>query len=108
MPTIEYLFLFPTGDVQLRHRHAREHGRVTSFTVQLELSWRGAWQPIVRYDTAHGFAHRDLLQPDGSAVKTPLGLGDWNVALTVAVDDLKANWRWYREQFLKEARDSDE
>ena len=93
------------ADCRLRHEHRRVGKRIVSFAVQLEVRHprQGMWLGVVRYDTAHGFAHRDLLRPDGSAIKTPLGLGDWNVALTVATDDLKANWRWYREQFLKEA-----
>jgi len=103
VPTIEYVFLLPTGDLQLRHRHTRERGHVTAFVVQLELWWRGAWQAIVRYDTAHGFAHRDLISPSGTVTKTSMGLGDWSMALTVAMDDLKVNWSWYRERFLKEA-----
>ena len=107
MQTTEYLFLFPGSDVQLRHRHIQERGRVIAFTVQLELWRRGAWQPIARYDTAHGFAHRDLLHADGRVEKTPLGLADWSQALGLALDDLKANWPWYRERFLKEAKRDD-
>lgn len=103
----EYLVLFPQSDVQLRHRHVRARGRVSEFVVQLELWWRGRWCPIARYDTAHGFAHRDLIHPDGRVDKTPMGLGDWNQALTIALDDLKANWPWYRERFLQEVKSDD-
>ena len=100
---IEYLFLLPGSDLQLRHRHIRERGAIIAFTVQLELLWRGTWRPIARYDTAHGFAHRDVIHPDGRVDKTPMGLADWNQALTSASDDLKTNWPWYRERFLQEA-----
>lgn len=104
----EYLVLFPQSDVQLRHRHVQESGRVIAFVVQLELWWLQAWNPIARYDTAHGFAHRDLIHPDGRVEKTPMGLADWNQGLTLALEDLKVNWPWYRERFLKEAREADD
>ena len=100
----EYVVLFPSSNIQLRHRHVREGGRIVTFVVQLELWWHHTWQPIARYDTAHGFAHRDLLHADGRVEKTPMGLADWNQALTLAMEDLKANWPWYRERFLKEAK----
>jgi len=104
----DYLVLFPQSDVQLRYRHTQERGRITAFVVQLELWCRGAWQPIARYDTAHGFAHRDLIHSDGKVDKTPMGLADWNQALTMALEDLKANWPWYRQRFLKEAGEPDD
>ncbi|MDL1964286.1 MAG: hypothetical protein LWW98_08155 [Deltaproteobacteria bacterium] len=31
------------------------------FRVQYETKINQIWYPVVRYDTAHGFAHRDLL-----------------------------------------------
>jgi hypothetical protein len=104
---VEYVFLFSGSDTQLRHRHVQERGRILAFVVQLELWWQGGWHPIVRYDTAHGFTHRDLLHPDGRADKTPMGLADWNQALTTALEDLKTNWPWYRERFLKETKRDD-
>jgi hypothetical protein len=59
------------------------------------------WHPIVRYDTAHGFAHRDLINRRGDVTKTPLFINDYNDALAFAESDLKANWEIYRERFLK-------
>ena len=51
-----------------------EHGLVISFVVQLECIFvgRDRWTPVVRYDTAHGFAHRDEMHPAGKAVKTSM------------------------------------
>jgi len=40
-----------------------DKGRVTIFRVQYEAFIEGEWWPIVRYDTAHGFPHRDLIHP---------------------------------------------
>jgi hypothetical protein len=31
--------------------------------------WFTTERGVVRYDTAHGFAHRDILDPDGQTVR---------------------------------------
>ena len=67
----------------------------------MKLSGRGKWMVVVRYDTAHGFSHRDQYDNRGRAIKTPLLAFNFNQALTFAEADLKANWTIYREQFLK-------
>lgn len=60
------------------------------------------WHPIVRYDTVHGFAHIDILHPDGSSEKVTLYLPNYNMALTYANVDIKLNWEKYRDEYLKE------
>ena len=60
------------------------------------------WYPVVRYDTSHGFAHRDLINRKGGIRKTPVFMYDYNDALTFAESDLRANWEIYKERFLKE------
>lgn len=72
---------------------------MVEFLVQYEIRSGGEWVPVVRYDTAHGFAHRDLFVKKGAPVKTPLGITDLNMALTFAESDLKTNWQWYRERY---------
>ena len=57
---------------------------------------------LTRYDTAHGFAHRDRQHADGSSEKTPLPLEDYRQALNYAEAELKAHWQTYRQQFLEE------
>ncbi len=60
------------------------------------------WHPIVRYDTAHGFGHRDLMHPDGSTTKTSFRYWDYAEVLTYGERDLKQNWRTYVRDYLKE------
>jgi hypothetical protein len=55
----------------------------------------------VRYDTAHRFAHRDLMDKKGTIIKTPLFIQDYNDALTFAESDLKSNWEAYKSKFLE-------
>ena len=40
--------------------------------TQNETKIDDKWYPAVRYDTNHGFAHRDLMSLEGSFEKTPL------------------------------------
>ena len=87
------------ASTRYRHTHIRAGTRIVSFSVQLETLDSGEWWPVVRYDTAHGFAHRDLMDKQGLVQKTPLFNMDYNDALTFAENDLKANWAHYEVLF---------
>lgn len=76
-----------------------ERGRVLRFLVQLECLIENEWHPVVRYDTAHGFAHRDLMHPAGDTEKIEMAVGDYNEALTFAISDLSENWETYRGRY---------
>ena len=52
----------------------------------------------------HGFAHRDIIHPDGDVEKIPLAMGDYNAALTFAELDIRSNWKIYRERFIEEVK----
>ncbi|MBI3990194.1 MAG: hypothetical protein HY347_11335 [candidate division NC10 bacterium] len=103
MRVVEYVA--PLGlDGRRRIRHVRVKGRVVELMVQYELQIEGEWYPVVRYDTAHGFAHKDVLHWQGLAEKSSLPTADYNLALTYAEDDLRKHWQRYREHFLEEVR----
>jgi hypothetical protein len=87
-----------------RHYHVSKRGKVLEFVEQYETRFNEKWVAVVRYDTAHGFAHRDVLRPDGRAVKIRLAETDFNEAMTLAIQDLKANWQGYKTNFLRKAR----
>ena len=87
-------------DNALRVSFELEHGRVVGFSVQLECRFGDdEWVPVVRYDTAHGFAHCDRLHPYDPAVKTGMISRDYNEALTLALQDLASNWGSYRRRY---------
>lgn len=98
---IRYVTLL-AADCRRRHVHRQRGKWVTEFSVQIEVLVRGQWRAVVRYDTAHGFAHRDLIRGDGAVEKLPLHVASLNEALTVAENDLRANWLRYRQQFVDE------
>lgn len=101
MKVTEYVILLGY-DGRRRTYHKRLQKNIVEFVVRYELFFRGKWYPLVRYDTAHGFAHKDVLTFDGKITKHKLPFTDYNLALTFAEKDLKENWQKYRENFLKE------
>jgi hypothetical protein len=100
MHEIEYLiYLTAESTDRLRVYAQKEKGTILEFVVQYEALILGEWQPIVRYDTAHGFAHKDMMKADGGTIKQPLFFETYNLAFTYATIDLKINWKKYREDF---------
>lgn len=87
-------------DTRIRHYHRTQAGRVVEFVVQLKVEVRDAWKPVIRYDTAHGYAHIDRYNQKGRSKKDRLALS-FGEALTRAERDIKQNWSVYRERFLK-------
>lgn len=103
MRTVEFRRLFDDKNAA-RVQFTLERDDVLEFVVQLECRFNGDWFPVVRYDTAHGFAHRDLLHPAGETAKSEMQVKDFNEGLTFAIRDLTSNWEKYRaryEQWLK-------
>lgn len=88
-------------DNALRVQFELEHGKVFKFVVQLECRFgeSSAYTPVVRYDTAHGFAHCDRLHPYEKSSKITMATQDYNEALTFAIDDLVKRWDAYRRRF---------
>lgn len=90
--------------VRLRCRYRREGRRIIDYTVQLEILNQGRWQPVVRFDNAHGFCHRDDLHPDGTQDKTVSLIGDANDTFTLAIEELQAHWESHRNRYLREIK----
>jgi hypothetical protein len=88
------------GNVRKRHYHETYKGKVTVFSVQMEVFVDNQWQVAIRYDSAHGFAHIDRYYLDGRKIKTELRL-KLSEALTLADEDIKENWKVYQKVFLE-------
>jgi hypothetical protein len=95
------------SDTRIRHKHIRFKQKILRFTLQLEIHLNNKWYPVVRYDTSHNFAHKDLIHYNGKKEKTPLFIRNYNDALLFAQADLKTNLTLYKEMFIKEAQDND-
>lgn len=103
-------FLFPlSGELEdrLRVQAKKQKGKIVRFVVQYEALIKNEWRAIVRYDTSHGFAHKDIIHSSGEADKQPLHFQDFNMALTFAIQDLKTSWKWYRMAYEREIEDAE-
>jgi hypothetical protein len=91
-----------SGAEWLRIRFSTERGSVTNFTVQYETMIGDQVLPVIRYDCTHGFAHVDVLAPDGTQVsKRPMSEHlSLKQAMQLAIADLTENWETYRARFL--------
>ncbi|MBI5841116.1 MAG: hypothetical protein HZB19_13550 [Chloroflexi bacterium] len=98
MRRVEFLRLFENENT-LRVYFDLERGEVTSFVVQLECLFGDEWKPVVRYDTAHGFAHRDTIHPRKKTEKTEISVRNYKEGLNFAINDLETNWREYRRRY---------
>ena len=101
MRRIQYFITLATGDDRIRVDFETDHGDVTALhRVQYETLVQGTWQPVARYDMGHGFFHMDAYTARGS-MKYRIEIVDLSEALTFAIDDLKANWRFYKQRLLR-------
>lgn len=87
-------------DARLRVQYRISRGRVVQFVAQLEILNEGEWRSVIRYDTAHRFAHRDSHELSGRQTKTELKM-TFEEALSFALQDLRDNWESYRDRFLR-------
>jgi hypothetical protein len=87
-------------DVRKRHYHKTRRGKVVKFMVQLEVKYQGNWKEVLRYDCAHGYAHRDSYNLRGKHVKDDFYLS-FEDTLILADDDIDENWEIYKDRFLE-------
>lgn len=86
----------------LRNLFRIDKKSVTGFVVQMEIrcteEGKEIWKPVVRYDHAHGFIHRDLIASDGSKTKCKLATQNTKDAIVLAVEEIRENLNlWLRQ-----------
>lgn len=78
-----------------------DKGNLLGFMVQLEVEVEdGIWKPVIRYDCAHDFAHRDRYNLKGDQDKEEIALS-YAESLDLADKDINDNWDIYQERFLR-------
>ncbi len=93
------------ADVRYRVAFTVDRGRIVEFVVQLEVAAEKQWKPVVRYDTAHGFAHCDRYSPDGNVKRHELlPVADFNQALTFATQSIRRDWQDFVQPFREEVQ----
>ena len=97
-------FLDNDGNEKLRMRITTEKGNVVNMVVQYETLFNNEWVPIVRYDCAHGFFHRDVMKPNGDKEKQAIQIQSLEDALNYAEQDIKDRWEFYKERYFKKIK----
>jgi hypothetical protein len=96
-----YIYLGTRFKDRIRIHFKKDKGQVLDVMLQYETIINKKWIAIVRYDCAHGFFHRDLLQPNGDKEKKVIDIPNLKFGFTFARQDLEDKWEWYKEQYLK-------
>ncbi len=77
--------------------------------VSYEIKIEGAWQTIIRYDSAHGYLHKHSRVSLADEKETPTRQnvkqkGDPKRWLTWAIQDIQQNFSEYRRLFFKRSK----
>lgn len=76
--------------------------RKLAWTIQLETFDEGKWKPVIRYDTADGWPHRDTLDRRGQEIRKEwLSTDNLDETFDFALTDVKANWPNYLERYMR-------
>jgi hypothetical protein len=88
---------------RIRCAFETQKGKVARIlVVQYETLLHGKWTPVVRYDTAHGFFHRDVyIVGEKTHLKEFVFRPTLEEALTYAIHDIRQNWQKYKFVFLE-------
>jgi hypothetical protein len=96
------IYLDEAQENRYRYWHVWEQDAIVEFRIQYESIIEGHWHPVVRYDSAHGRPHRDILHPNAPETK------DWYPGyrnadvLSIGQRDIVANWPGYRVKYERE------
>lgn len=83
-----------------------DRGEVIEFVVKLLAVFEDKWHEILRYDSGHDCPHKDILNIDGEIIrKVWYDFLDNSRALSMAIQDLKDNYEFYKERYLKWLRE---
>ncbi len=87
---VDFVIKFSPTD-RYRRRHLLSKGRILKFVAQYETKIDDKWYPVIRYDTAHGYFHKDLMHFNRPSEKLGLEEKGFNDALSSAEKDIKTN-----------------
>jgi len=97
----EYIIELEEGTIAYVH-FKTEKGVVTEFVIKLLSMFKCIWHEIIRFDSGHGCPHKDILNIDGGVIrKVWYDFLDNGQALTMAINDIKDNFEFYRERYQK-------
>ncbi len=77
-------------------------GLVINFVVKLIIRIKGKYYEVIRFDSAHGCPHKDIIDSSGAIIRKVWFESINNKqGLDLAIKDLKDNYEIYIERFEK-------
>jgi len=92
---------------RLRVKLTIDKGNLIDIVFQYESFINEKWTEIVRYDFAHGFFHRDFINPKGEKEKVHIEINDMTMAATFAEQDIIDKWEFYKTKYLQKLKNND-
>ena len=89
------------GNERMRVRLTITKGKLTDIVFQYESLIENKWTPIVRYDMAHSFFHRDVMKPNKEKEKTVIEIHGMKESAIFAEQDIKDKWEFYKLRYIK-------
>jgi hypothetical protein len=89
------------GNERMRVKLMIKKGKLIDIVFQYESLIIRKWTPIIRYDLAHGFFHRDVMKAGGEKEKTVIEIAGLSEASIFAEQDIKDKWEFYKQRYLK-------
>ena len=93
-----------SGNERLRIRLKSEKNLLIDIVFQYESFLDNKWHPIVRYDCAHGYFHRDIIKPNGDKEKQSMNFENLKDAARYAEQDIRDRWEWHKELYLRKLK----
>lgn len=77
-----------------------ERSNIVDFKVMYNTIIKGKEHQVVRYDCAHGYAHKDILyeKPKRKEIMADI---EYDELLDIAKDDIERNWEQYKKKYLR-------
>ena len=101
MPERYYVIVFKNG-VEAHVFFETNQGILVRYVVKLIIKLYDGYHEVIRFDSAHGCPHKDILDENGKVKrKVWFELLDNKQGLDLAIKDLKDNYELYVERYLK-------
>ena len=95
MPQKQYN-IFLENNIRILVYFETDKGKIIKFVVKLEIYKNNDWFEIERYDTHHGYVHKDVLNKMKEKIKVIIfELLDNKIGLNIALKDFKENYNLY-------------
>ena len=82
-------------------RFCLKKGKIAEFVLQYYTKTPKGWRTVIRYDTSHGYAHKDVYAYSKRGKIRHEAMGDeFSSIFTAALEDIKTHWKELKENYM--------